>query len=173
MGLLSLFRVFCYVLLWVFSAATLGMTAARLHYTLHIPPRDPLNGGVNFYDKIIAEILATAGITMLLAPILIVRIHRRHDHGFMSTFGGELIGLLLIFILWIVGAAIATENWGNLGWCHRYGACRLLTAIVAFTWMSWIMVFFLTLACLTYIIRHNGFSHPVHGRYYPDEMRQV
>lgn len=173
MGLLSVFRIFCYVVLWVFSAATLGMTAARLHYTLNLSPRDPLNGGVKFYDRIIVEILTTAGITMLLAPVLIVRIHRRHDHGFMSTFGGELTVLLFLFILWIVGAAIATQNWGDLAWCHRYGACRLLTAIVAFTWMSWIMVFFLTLACLIYIIKHNAFSHPVHGTYYPDEMRQV
>ena len=34
---------------WVFAACTLGMAAARLHYTLHLPDNDPLNGGVDFY----------------------------------------------------------------------------------------------------------------------------
>lgn len=94
----------------------------------------------------------------------------------MATFGGELVGLMLLFILWIVGAAISTQDWGNLNWCHQYSACRLLTAIVAFTWMSWIMTFFLTMACIVYIVRHDGFSHPVHGDYYdyPErDMRQV
>jgi len=174
MAFLSRFRLVCYIVLWVFAACTLGMTAARLHYTLHIPKFDPLNGGVNFYDRIIAEILAVAGLTMLFTPLLIVRIHRRHDSGFLSTFGGELIGLMVLFILWIVGAAIATQNWGDLKWCRIYTACRLLTAIVAFAWMSWIMTLFLTVSCIWYIVRNDGFTQPVHGRYYPErDMREV
>ena len=104
----------------------------------------------------------------------IVRIHRRHDHGFMSTFGGELVGLIILFVLWIVGAAIATQKWGDLGWCHVFSTCRLLTAIVAFTWMSWIMTFFLTISCIWYIVKNDGFTQPVHGRYYPERnVRRV
>jgi len=92
----------------------------------------------------------------------------------MSTFGGELIGLIILFILWIVGAAIATQQWGDLGWCRSFSTCRLLTAIVAFTWMSWIMTLFLTIGCIWYIVRNDGFTQPVHGRYYPERnMRQV
>lgn len=80
---------------------------------------------------------------------------------------------MILFILWIVGAAISTQLWGNLGWCHRYSQCRLLTAIVAFTWMSWIMTFFLTVACLWYILKHDGFGHPMHGSFaYPDNMHE-
>jgi len=174
MSLLTLFRFVCYLALWVFSAVTLGMAAARLHYTLHLPAHDPLNHGVDFYDPIIAEIIATAGLTLLFTPLLIVRIHKRHDHGFLSTFGGELVGLIILFVLWIVGAAIATQQWGRLNWCHMYSACRLLTAIVAFTWMSWIMTLFLTVSCIWYIVRNDGFTQPVHGRYYPERnMRQV
>jgi len=174
MGLLTLFRIVCYFGLWIFSACTLGLAAARMHYTLHLSSRDPLNNGVKFYDPIVAEITAVASLTILLVPILIVRILRRHHHGFMSTFGGELVGLLFLFILWIVGAAIATQKWGSLGWCHVYSACRLLTALVAFTWISWIMTLFLTLSCLWFILRHDGFSQPVHGEYYPErDMREV
>lgn len=40
-----------YVFQWVFAACTLGMAAARLHYTLHLPSGDPLNGGVRFYGE--------------------------------------------------------------------------------------------------------------------------
>jgi hypothetical protein len=173
MGLLTLFRLVCYAILWVFAACTLGMAAARLHYTLHLPARDPLNDGISFYDGIIAEIVAASGLTILLTPLLFVRIHRRHDRGFMSTLGGELAALTILFVLWLVGAIIVTKKWGDLGWCHVYSACRLLTAIVAFTWMSWIMTFFLLVSCLWYIIRHSGSTHPVHGRYYTDDMRQV
>ena len=91
----------------------------------------------------------------------------------MSTLGGELAGLMILFILWIVGAAIATKKWGNLGWCHAYSACRLLTAIEAFTWMSWIMTFFLTVSCIGYVIKYSGSAHPVHGGYYPGDMREA
>jgi len=160
MGLLTTFRMVCYVILLLFSAVTVGLTAARLHYTLHLPLHDPLNGGVDFYDPIIAEILATACLSIILVPFLIVRIHRRHEHGFLSTFLVELIGLLLLFFLWIVGAAVATQKWGNLNWCHTYTACRLLTAIVAFTWMSWIMSALLTFACIGYIIKYRNSDPP-------------
>lgn len=81
----------------------------------------------------------------------------------MSTFGAEMAGLLLLFALWTVGAAIATQKWGKLNWCHKYTACRLLTAIVAFTWMSWVMVLFLASASIGYICMYSGFTHPVHG----------
>ena len=40
-----------YVSQWIFAACTLGMAAARLHYTLHLPSGDPLNGGVRFYGE--------------------------------------------------------------------------------------------------------------------------
>jgi hypothetical protein len=172
--LLTLFRLTCYWALWIFSAVTIGLTAARLHYTLHLPPHDPLNHGVNFFDGIIVEVLVTACLTMIFTPVLLARIHRRHEYGFLSTFGGELVGLLLLFTLWIVGAAVATQKWGNLSWCHMYSACRILTATVAFIWMSCIMVFFLTIACIGHIVRYNAFNHPVHGGYfYQDQMQQV
>lgn len=82
--------------------------------------------------------------------------------------------LLLLFILWVVGAALATKQWGDLGWCHNYSTCRILTALVAFTWMSWIMTFFLTFACILYIARNGGFAHHVNGRdEYGRNMREV
>lgn len=35
----------------IFSIVLLGLSAARLHYTTHLPPGDTLNGGNNFYGE--------------------------------------------------------------------------------------------------------------------------
>ena len=35
----------------LFSVVLFGLTAARLHYTTHLPKGDPLNGGNNFYGQ--------------------------------------------------------------------------------------------------------------------------
>ena len=40
-----------YMVQWLFAAVLLGLSGARIHYTLHIPPGDPLNGGNDFYGK--------------------------------------------------------------------------------------------------------------------------
>lgn len=35
-------------------------------------------------------------------------IHRGYDYRFGSTFAAEIIGLFILFVMWLVGAAIAT-----------------------------------------------------------------
>jgi hypothetical protein len=167
MALATGVRILLYAALWVFAVCQLGMTAARLHYTRHIPRGDPLNGGHDFYDPIIAELLATSILSMLWAPLLMVRIHKRHENTCLSTFGAELIGLFVLFMFWITGAGIATHQWGNLAWCRIYQPCRLLTAIVAFSWMGWIMILFLLAINIGYIIINDAFSEPLHGHYDP------
>ena len=37
-------------------------------------------------------------------------IHSRLEHRFFSSFAAELIGLFVFFLLWLVGAAIATVS---------------------------------------------------------------
>jgi len=164
-------RIALYVILLVFAICELGMTAARLHYTLNVPEGDPVNGGVDFYDRIIAELLAASILAMLWAPLLIVRIYKRHENTFISTFGGEFIGLFVLFMLWIVGAAMTTDQWGNLAWCRIYQPCRLLTAILAFSWMGWIIILFLIAINLGYIIVNKAFNEPLHGQYDPRASR--
>lgn len=44
-------RLTTFVMQWLFSVVLLGLTAARIHYTEHLPPFDPLNNGHNFYGK--------------------------------------------------------------------------------------------------------------------------
>ncbi|TFK50680.1 hypothetical protein OE88DRAFT_284884 [Heliocybe sulcata] len=101
-------RVFLYSCLWVFSAVMLGLTAWRLWYTTHIPLGDPLNSGVDFYDPIVAELCATSILTLIWASYIIHVITGVYERRIISRFRGELIGLLVLFVLWLVGASIAT-----------------------------------------------------------------
>lgn len=59
--------------------------------------------------------------------------------------------------------------WGNLNWCHEFSACRLLTALVAFAWMNWIILFSLLGLSVLFTIVNAAFSEPMHGRYDPRE----
>ncbi|KAL7278403.1 hypothetical protein ACG7TL_007398 [Trametes sanguinea] len=158
-------RVGLYVVLWLFSAVLLGLTATRLHYTLHLPPGDPLNNGNSFYDPIVAELLVTSVLGLLWASFIIHIIHRSYDYGRITSFAGELIGLMALFTLYLVGAAIASTFWGNLFWCHRFWQCRVLTVLVAFAWMCWAIVFVLMFVSVMFAVANAAFFHPLHGRY--------
>ncbi|KZT02858.1 uncharacterized protein LAESUDRAFT_729843 [Laetiporus sulphureus 93-53] len=78
-----------------------------------------------------------------------------------------MIGLFILFLLWLVGAAIASTMWGELGWCHEYEACRLLTALVAFAWLGWAMLLFLLFITAVYAIVNRALFWQMHGRYAP------
>ncbi|KAI0682074.1 hypothetical protein BC835DRAFT_1300635 [Cytidiella melzeri] len=160
-------RIFLYILLWLFSAVLLGLTAARIHYTLHIPLGDPLNGGADFYDPIVAELLASAALTLLWAPWVIHVIARTSEYGWVSTFAGETVVLFILFVMWLVGAAKATSFWGDLSWCHQFKPCRILTVLVAFSWMGFILIFTLLLTSLMFAIANRAFRQQLHGRYDP------
>jgi len=163
-------RIICYVVLFVFSVVLFGISAARLHYTTHLPSNDPLNGGKNFYDPIVAELLVTSLLTMFWAPTIAHAVHAKHEHNeYLSSFLFELTGLGLFFVFWIVGAGIATSSWGNLHFCHQYQACRLLTALVAFAWMGWIMILMLLVMSALFAFSNNAFHEPLHGRWDPRE----
>jgi hypothetical protein len=56
-------------------------------------------------------------------------------------------------------------QWGNLSSCWKYGTCRVLTALVAFTWLGWLLVLALLVISLLYAIAHKGFGEPMHGRW--------
>ncbi|KAA1466973.1 hypothetical protein DENSPDRAFT_812369 [Dentipellis sp. KUC8613] len=162
-------RITLYAILWIFSAVLLGLSAARLHYTLHLSPFDPLNQGTSFYDPIVAELVVTTLLTMIWAPFIVHNIVTKREYGHLYTFTSELVGLFVLFIFWLVGAAIATSFWGNLHWCHQYMQCRLLTALVAFAWLGWILIFALFLTSLLHSFANSAFSDPMHGQLYPRE----
>jgi len=168
---LHFLRILCYVALFLFSAVLFGLCAARLYYTTHLPAYDPLNNGHKFYDPIVAELIITTAMTMLWSPVIAHAVHTRHEsrkrHLFSFLF--ELLGLGILFIFWIVGAGIATSLWGNLHFCHMYRACRILTALVAFTWMGVIMLLALIVMSALFAISNRAFHEPLHGQWDPRE----
>jgi len=167
-------RFVLYIILFLFALVTLALSAVRIHYTTHIPSYDPTNNGVQFYDPVVVELLVTSILTVFWAPFVARTIHGRLEHRFFSSFGAELIGLFVFFILWLVGAAVATHTsnppkldvyWGDLSSCWFFWECRTLTAMLAFAWLSWIVVFALLVTSLLFTIANKAFRDPMHGRW--------
>ncbi|KAH8107375.1 hypothetical protein DFH11DRAFT_1637664 [Phellopilus nigrolimitatus] len=159
-------RAFLYIVLWVFSAVLLGLTAARLHYTTHLPLGDPLNQGHSFYDPIVAELIACAILSLIWAPLVIHMIHGRREYRYLSRVWHELLGLFVLWVLWLVGSAIATSIWPNLpSFCSQFEACRLLTAMLAFAWMGWITLTALMVTTLLYATANSSWAEPAHGHW--------
>ncbi|OCH89391.1 hypothetical protein OBBRIDRAFT_794344 [Obba rivulosa] len=165
MPTISGIRVGLYAALFLFSLVLLGLTADRIHYTLHLPPFDPLNGGNDFYDPIVAELLVSSILTMFWSCYSIHNIHRGYEYGLATSFAGEILGLFVLFVMWLVGAAIATSFWGALEWCWDFWQCRVLTALVAFAWVGWAVLFSLLLMSAMFAIANRAWWDPMHGRY--------
>ncbi|KAJ6577439.1 hypothetical protein B0H19DRAFT_1119926 [Mycena capillaripes] len=167
--MLGVIRTFLYSIFGLFSLVLFGLTAARLRYTTHLPPGDPLNNGTNFFDPIVVELLFSSLVGMLWSVYAVVTIHHMREDRIISSFASEIVALSILFLLYLVGAAIATSIWGNLSFCHQFRPCRILTAMVAFAWMSWIMLLFLLVASVFVAIANAAFFAPFHGRWNPRE----
>jgi hypothetical protein len=46
-------------------------------------------------------------------------------------------------------------------------ACRLLAALLAFAWLSWLVVLVLFVVSLMFAIANKAWSEPLHGRWDP------
>ncbi|KAF5362619.1 hypothetical protein D9758_009605 [Tetrapyrgos nigripes] len=170
-------RIALYFALSIFSIVVLGLAAARLHYTLNLPLGDPLNFGVSFHDPIVVELLVTSILTMLWSWHVIHVIHKRRETRFVSTFRGGFVVLFILWVMWLVGAAIATHasnppqtnlRWGDLSSCWGFKACRILTAFLAFVWISWIVATIIFIIEILFVSQNNGaLRGPYHGRWDP------
>ncbi|KIK91732.1 hypothetical protein PAXRUDRAFT_13625 [Paxillus rubicundulus Ve08.2h10] len=167
-------RFLLYCLLFLFSIVVMALCAVRIHYTTHLSRFDPLNYGVQFYDTVVVELLVTSILTLFWAPFIARTIHSRLEHRYINSFAAELIGLFIFFFLWVVGAGIATHtgnppdvniHWGNLSSCWGFSACRVLTAMLAFAWLSWLIVLALFVTSLLFAIANKAFRDPMHGRW--------
>ncbi|KAF7330263.1 hypothetical protein MVEN_02464000 [Mycena venus] len=167
--MLGIIRTFLYCTFGLFSLVLFGLTAARLHYTTHLPPGDPLNNGKNFFDPIVAELLFSSLFGMAWAIYAVLTIHHMREDRLIFSFASEIFVLSVLFVLYLVGAAIATSIWGNLSFCHQFQACRILTAMVAFAWMSWIVILFSLVSSVFVAIANAAFFSPFHGRWNPRE----
>lgn len=114
-------------------------------------------------------------------------IYTRRDHLVIHTFAAESIALFVLFMMWLVGTGIATVRpflfmsllctyadaetfqsmWGNLGWCHQYSPCRLLSALVGIAWTGWVVLVFLLGSSLMHSLVNRAWTEPMHGHLYP------
>ncbi|KAJ7641930.1 hypothetical protein FB45DRAFT_1054311 [Roridomyces roridus] len=123
-------RRLLYSLIWVIAVIELGLTASRIHYT---------RSNFNTHDPIVAELLITSFLTLLWVPLTFF-FHRRVPGADTSRdrFGGlhhESLGTLLLWLMWLVGAAIATHHWPNRSAVGSGIHADILLAIVAFSWV--------------------------------------
>lgn len=92
-----------YSLLWAASVVELALTAFRIRHT---------NSLFGTHDPIVAELLVTSILTILWVPVTLL-FHRSAGAGTgtaLSPRHGETGGNLVLWIMWLVGAAIATVS---------------------------------------------------------------
>lgn len=164
---LPLLRIGLYGALAFFSFLVFCLSAARIQYTTHLRKGDTLNNGISFYDPVVVELLFTALVTMPWSGFMIYSIHKRHENRFVSKFRDEIITLSFLWLFWIVGTGIATSFWGNLGFCQKINACRVLSALVGFCWLGWLTLTAILAVSLLFSIANTAFLEPLHGRWDP------
>jgi len=160
-------RIGLYAALIFFTFILFCLSAARLNYTNHLPRGDTLNSGHDFTDPIVVEILITTLMTIPWSIFIVYSIHNRYENRYVSTFRGEIIGLGILWVFWIAGAAGATNPWGSLSWCQQFEACRVLSALVAFAWLGWLSLTALLGLSLLFSIANKSMTEPLHGRWNP------
>ncbi|CAE6529958.1 unnamed protein product [Rhizoctonia solani] len=121
-------RLALYVSVLLFSMVVFALTIVRLDYTdrKRDPRIDPLRNGQAFYDPPIPELLVASFLTMCFAPWMLFVIYRRYGHRILTKTWFELLGLFVLWGLWLGGAASATALWPDLNWCQIYKPCRIL-----------------------------------------------
>jgi len=164
---LPLARIVLYCVLAFFSFVLFCICAARIDYTTHIHPKDPLNGRKRFHDPVVALLLVTTLATMPWSLFAAYTIHYRYEDTRISTFMVEAIAMSVLWLFWIVGSSIASSMWGNLAGCQQFSQCRLLSALVAMSWLGWIALTILLGFCLLFSIANRAFMEPLHGRWNP------
>ncbi|KIY61935.1 hypothetical protein CYLTODRAFT_362191 [Cylindrobasidium torrendii FP15055 ss-10] len=178
-------RIALYVCLLVFSVVVLGLTSARLNYTLNVPEFDPVNNGEDFYDPVVVELLVTSILTFLWSLYAIFILVRRAEPRILYTFRGELMALFVLWVMWVVGAGVASPidaivvhnadvpqgPWGDLAWCWIYEPCRILTAMLAFCWCTWIILTLISILSILFVTVNKALTQPMHGRWDPTFTR--
>jgi len=150
-----------YILLWITSLIVLALTGYRVHHTKIF---HPFHGGHGFYDKIIVELLVTSALTLLWVPIGFHFLSRHrgtvaNDAATSSrrpTLSGETSFLTVLWVMWLVGAAIATNNWPLLAIAGHNKQGHVLIAIIALSWLAFTLVTLLKVLMLMHYAAANA-----------------
>ncbi|KAF9526182.1 hypothetical protein CPB83DRAFT_837547 [Crepidotus variabilis] len=143
------------------SVVLLGLTGWHIHHTETLKVGDALSSRIGpFYVPTIVELLVASCLGILFSLWFLVAILARIGNGALS-FGLEMAALSSVWVMWIVGAAIISNKWPDLDWCrHTDLVCRMVDAIVAFSWLNWaIATFLLVTAFADFGAAKESFSH--------------
>ncbi|EJD46033.1 hypothetical protein AURDEDRAFT_113751 [Auricularia subglabra TFB-10046 SS5] len=126
-------RLILYGLLWCVSAVVMGLSAWRI-------------ARFNRHDRIVSELLATSILTLIWVPIamfLLMAVRaagavtgaNRHA-GRHPRWPHEQFGGWILWILWLVGAAILTNDFPTKASRGFGRPSRLLSTLIAFSWIA-------------------------------------
>ncbi|KAJ6480125.1 hypothetical protein C8R45DRAFT_348334 [Mycena sanguinolenta] len=144
-------RRFFYGLIWALAVVELGLTAAHIHFT---------RSRFRTHEAIVAELLATSILTLLWVPVTLV-FHRRApdlNHNLNTRgngrFGGlhhESSGNIVLWIMWLVGAAIAAHRWPTRAFTGFGRQGDILLALIAIAFVQFgLMTMVKVLALMEY-----------------------
>jgi len=141
MAFYGVFRVIFYALAWVHAVVLLGLTGYRIHWT---------RSNLSDYDPVIAELLVTSILVILFTPIaMFAALAARRSRAI--ALSGELLTNAIIWVMLLVGGAIATSKWPTRQICEAFPPvvpnvnvglrtndkqCNTLITINAFTWLT-------------------------------------
>ncbi|KLO15384.1 hypothetical protein SCHPADRAFT_927202 [Schizopora paradoxa] len=123
-------RPFLLALLWLAALAELVLTADRLHHTQSL---------AGFHESIVIALLVTSVLTLLWVPYALITSLGRNGLARGSVRSGllhEAGGGLILWFMWLVCAAIYTNDIPAKRFCGVGTQCDLLIAIQALAWIS-------------------------------------
>ncbi|KAK0449834.1 uncharacterized protein EV420DRAFT_1707012 [Desarmillaria tabescens] len=133
----------------------LGLTGYRVHVTEGYED--------NFYEPIIVELLVSACLAIIWAPIAGCLVLRNHNASKCSPqFLSEMVGNFVLWVMWLVGAVDTTNRIiPGKNWCGPGKQCRILTAILAFSWIGWSFLTIIGAMSLMYCVYQSAQPAPI------------
>ncbi|KAH8103751.1 hypothetical protein DFH11DRAFT_1692428 [Phellopilus nigrolimitatus] len=123
-------RAALYALLWASSIVELGLTGYHVRHT---------KTSAGFYDPIVVELLVTAALTLIWIPITVFAHVRKakslHGGSGYAPLHGESAGNFVVWVMYLVGGAIATHKWPSPAFAGAGKEGHVLLSIVAFAWI--------------------------------------
>jgi len=159
---LPILRIGSYAALAFFSFLVFCLSAARLNYT----------NGFGFYETVVPELLVSALFTIPFSLFIIFAIHKRFEHPYFGIFAAEIAGLVILWFFWIIGAGVATTVLGPGTTC-TLSACSVVSALLAFSWLSWITLTGILAFVILFCFANSAFKEPLHGRWDPRQSMAV
>ncbi|KAF8908777.1 hypothetical protein CPB85DRAFT_766533 [Mucidula mucida] len=154
-------RLAAYFLLWFVSLVLMGLTAYRIHFTESVSLRR------SYYDPIIVELLVSSILGIIWVPVAVVLLMGEDADNTYRTSTvrarrlprrvvAEMIGLFILWLMWLVGAAITTNQIiPGRNYCARFTVflkeCNTLTSILVFAWIGWSLLTIAGVLCLMHL----------------------